>query len=182
MECEEKIYYEKKLVSIICIVIFFCCSSYVFVNDKKKKNSVIIEQPVVNENSIEYYKFEYAERYHNYQEKHPELSVEDIITMVNIGLDNDFYTNIKKAPNIDTNYILVNKYHYLESDYVPNNLQTISEEFSVEGRFGDLCFMRPEGDIFLTTGNWSKSGHHIAQIAIKGCTDQLPGRFSFLIF
>lgn len=46
----------------------------------------------------------------------------DTVVYVNIGLDNDFYTNVNKALNVDDVLVLVNKYHELDSTYVPSDL------------------------------------------------------------
>jgi D-alanyl-D-alanine carboxypeptidase len=71
---------------------------------------------VVNSNYID----KYYERYVEYKVKHPEYSDDTIITYVNIGLDNDFYTNMEYTDMNDGILVLCNKYHMLKSDYVPN--------------------------------------------------------------
>ena len=63
------------------------------------------------------------ERYELYKKnKNNSFNYKDIVTMVNIGLDNDFYTNTAPALNQDKLTVLVNKYYYLDKDYVPENL------------------------------------------------------------
>ena len=42
-----------------------------------------------------YFVTDYETRYQSYQQQHPELAEEDVITYVNIGLDQEFYTNTK---------------------------------------------------------------------------------------
>ena len=51
---------------------------------------------------------------------------------VNIGLNKPFYVDSKKSKHLNTNYILVNKYNYLDKDYIPKDL-VILDEFSVPG-------------------------------------------------
>ena len=79
--------------------------------------------------SVNYFKEEYLEKYLNYNNK-DNLDIETIITYVNIGLDNEFYTNVKiiEKPN-DLN-ILVNKYNKLDKDYEPNDLEKIDSKYS----------------------------------------------------
>lgn len=59
------------------------------------------------------------ERYIAYRKLHSDYSDDKIITYVNIGLDNEFYTNMTDT-NMDDGYlILCNKYHKLKDNYVP---------------------------------------------------------------
>lgn len=82
---------------------------------------------------IPYYKNRNKERYIKYQEENTNLSKKEVITQVNIGLDYSFYTHTKKTPFLNKDYILVNKYLYLGSDYIPNNLENISSEYARSG-------------------------------------------------
>lgn len=70
------------------------------------------------------------QRYIEYQKKEKEKSLEDIIIKVNIGLDNPFYTNINKANINNKTLILVNKYNYLDQNYIPNNLELINKLYA----------------------------------------------------
>lgn len=83
---------------------------------------------------INYFNDDYIDRYLEYKKKNKDLSNFDIVLRVNIGLDQEFYTNFKKALNIDTTYVLVNKYYNLDSDYVPKNLEVIDSKYSVPGK------------------------------------------------
>lgn len=83
---------------------------------------------------INYFSDDYIDRYLEYKKKNKNLSNSDIVLRVNIGLDQEFYTNFKKALNIDTTYVLVNKYYNLDSDYVPKNLEVIDSKYSVPGK------------------------------------------------
>jgi len=75
----------------------------------------------------------YIDRYYKYYKNNKKLSINDIITRVNLGLDYDFYTHTRKAKDLNKDYILVNKYSYLEEDYIPNNLEIIPEEYARSG-------------------------------------------------
>lgn len=105
----------KKILLVIFITIFITACS----NIKK-----------INNNYPNYYKEEYQERYQKYQENNPNLSIEDIITRVNIGLDNNYYTNTKESKYLNKTYILTNKYTYLPNNYIPNNLEEINPKYT----------------------------------------------------
>ena len=79
---------------------------------------------------IDFFKTEYIDRYVSYKKEHPELDDETIVVYVNIGLDNDYYTNVKDSPNKYTNTVLSNKYNYLGDDYVPKDLVEINSNYS----------------------------------------------------
>lgn len=90
-------------------------------NQNKLKNINYIDIKNYYElKNFDVYKYE---RYENY--KNDDMSYEDIVTRVNIGLDQEFYTNTSPALDQYEITILVNKYYYLDKDYVPNNLVTL---------------------------------------------------------
>lgn len=106
----------KKILIIIFIIIFLT-------GCKNKEIKKI-------DNNPDYYKEEYKERYKTYKENNPSLSNEDIITRVNIGLDNKYYTNTKETKHLNKIYILTNKYLYMPSNYIPDNLENINPKYA----------------------------------------------------
>ena len=123
---------KKIIMSIIVILIIVVGAIFIFSKDDESENKEI-KTKKNDLASISYYKKEYKERYDNYKKKNKELSNEDVITRVNIGLDNSYYTNTYKTPYPNKDYILVNKYIYLGEDYVPDNLEDISTNYSRSG-------------------------------------------------
>ncbi len=69
--------------------------------------------------SLPYYKEENAERYAQYQAENPDMSFEQVVTYVNIGLDKGFYEGVRPAGNTDSLDVLVNKFNKLPDDYKP---------------------------------------------------------------
>ena len=82
---------------------------------------------------ISYFNYKNIDRYIDYKKKYNNLSIEDVITRVNIGIDNDYYSNTKKSPYLNKSYILVNKYYYAGKNYIPDNLETIDEKYARSG-------------------------------------------------
>lgn len=82
---------------------------------------------------LDFFKIENIDRYIEYKNKNKDLDIQKIITHVNMGIDNDYYTNTQKSTDLNKSYILVNKYNYLTEDYIPNNLQKISLEYARSG-------------------------------------------------
>ena len=75
-----------------------------------------------------YFKNDRLSRYLSYRKKHNNLSLENVITYVNMNLDYDFYTHTI-YPKDPSNYnTMVNKYYSL-GKYRPNDLELVSREF-----------------------------------------------------
>ncbi len=122
----------KKLI-IIILTIVIILTTYIasFNKDKGKDNRYILD---IKKN-YKYYKEENKNRYIKYKQSHYNLKDEDIITRVNLNLDKDFYTNTRPSKYLNSSYILINKYLFLEKNYVPADLKKI-----------DIC---TKGNIYL---------------------------------
>ena len=132
---------------IIIVILFVTIVVGVFTGNKvfsKEKNKDMDKEITMKDKlkdlgnineKINYFQEEYIDRYIAYKKKNKKLSNNDIVLRVNIGLDQDFYTNIKAAPSIDSNHVLVNKFYFLDENYVPNNLEEIDNKYSVSDRY-----------------------------------------------
>lgn len=80
---------------------------------------------ITNIISINYFHENNLERYIKYYESET-LDIETLLTYVNIGLDNEYYTNVTNIEDQENIEILVNKYYKLDSTFVPKNLQSVS--------------------------------------------------------
>ncbi len=83
---------------------------------------------------ISWFKAENGRRYDAYGEKNPSYTLEQVVTYVNIGLDGPYYTNTYKADEADGNFILVNKYSYVDRNYVPDNLVELDSSCKISGK------------------------------------------------
>jgi len=50
-----------------------------------------------------------------------------------MNLDYDFYENTEPSKYLNTEKVLVNKHYYLDSNYIPENLENIDTNYSREG-------------------------------------------------
>lgn len=114
----KKMYY---ILFLVIITIILITILIITDNTKEKKEKV-----TSIDTSYGFYKKNYYERYIDYKEKF-NFDDKKTILNVNIGLDKPFYTNPIKSTNLNSNTVLVNKYNYLPSDYVPKNLVIIDE-------------------------------------------------------
>lgn len=80
-----------------------------------------------------YFIYSNLDRYQNYYNKNPEKSVEEVITMVNVEADSEFYSNIKETNMSKGNLTLVNKVYKLPDDYQIEDLKPIPIQFAYQG-------------------------------------------------
>lgn len=70
--------------------------------------------------ALSYYQDELTQRYIAYDDG--KKTVEDVVTYVNIGLDQPYFTNVKTIQNTDDMLMPINKYNKLPEDYEPRDL------------------------------------------------------------
>lgn len=131
------------IIFLICICLILGSLYYgVCLITKKPKEIAPItkeETPKEKDTSFEgasklsYYIKENDERYRNYRKQNKELTTEQIVTEVNIGLDHEYYENASPTIKLNTQYILVNKYNFLTGDYIPENLEEINNQYALKG-------------------------------------------------
>lgn len=115
------------ILVLLAIIIAFC--------KKEEKTDKRLELLDHIDKKINYFNYDNMDRYVTYYLKNKTLPLSHVITRVNIGLDYDYYKHTKIAPNLHTNLVLVNKYHYLEEDYIPKDLTELYEGYSAPGMY-----------------------------------------------
>ena len=96
-----------------------------YVNDYSEFD-IKIDNTTLSFISEKYFIIDNLDRYLNYYNDNKNLEYKEIITRVNSNLDYEFYADSKKADITKEMYTLVNKYNYLEQNYIPDNLVTIT--------------------------------------------------------
>lgn len=76
---------------------------------------------------------ENKERYVRFYEMNKNLSYEEVVTRVNIGLDYGFYNYITLSDTKKDILILTNKYLRLDKDYKPSDLERINGDYFING-------------------------------------------------
>ena len=110
------------LIIFMIVLIIFGCLAYKELFSFKNINVDDLEVSHIMEFNLgkaNYIETNYS-RYKAYKTLHSDYSDEMIITYVNIGLDQEFYTSIIDTDMSDGYLVLCNKYHKLKSDYVPD--------------------------------------------------------------
>ena len=102
--------------------------------DEKKLNE-IISNKTMNENIIKLYKQEYfleknLDDYLAYAEENPDLSLFEVISIINVGANRDWYSSIVDADTTKGSELLVNKFYSLSSDFTPEKLVDIKNWYA----------------------------------------------------
>ena len=108
----------KTRLLILLIILFICLS----INKQQKLENI--------QNKIDYFKEEYLDRYLSYKQSHKKLPINQIIKEVNMNIDKKEYETSYPAIGKNTELILVNKYYYLSSNDIPDNLETVSIDYA----------------------------------------------------
>lgn len=83
--------------------------------------------------SSPYFKIENIERYENYYKNNPNYSLDEITLYVQIGLDKEYYTDIKEINDYYETTALVNKYNKLPQEINYDDLVQINKPYSNDG-------------------------------------------------
>lgn len=123
----------KKLILFIITLIVIISLGFIILNNNPKSTSKVRHSFITDAKCLPYYKSNNIKRYQDYHKLNSNLSVNDVVTRVNLNLDLPYYANTKEAKYLNTFYTLVNKYNYLRDDFVPNNLVEMTLPYSKEG-------------------------------------------------
>ena len=131
------------ILSSIVVIIFIILMIFLFNTNSKNKDIDNVKDKETTEkvkekednefSKLSYYKKENLDRYKAYKTNNPDLSIEDIVTRVNLNLDKEIYTDTRPSTNLNTNYLLVNKFNYLDSNYIPENLELLNNSYAKSG-------------------------------------------------
>ena len=105
-----------------------------YINTLAEKGLAINEINELFSNFLSYSNFDIdnATRYTAYKNINPELEKQDVVTRVNLNLDKPYYTDTKRIKKQDDIYALVNKYNYVDTNYVPSNLKPLFNNSNVK--------------------------------------------------
>lgn len=119
-----------------------------------EKNEKLIN--ILNE---KYFLIKNLDKYIAYSDKNPEISLTEVIALVNVHRDQDYYENMEVTDTSIGNTMLVNKYNALSKDYEVEDLKTISKTYS----YGDNKKLNKEAyDAFISLAdNAKKEGYTI---------------------
>ena len=77
-----------------------------------------------------YYLDKNLDAYLSYRKDHLDLSITNIVSIINTGRDKEYYENTKQTDVSKKEQMLVNKYYYLPEDYAPENVVPISAQYA----------------------------------------------------
>ena len=111
---------KKKRILLVTLIFALLICFFCFLPKEKEKS---VKKKI---KTISYEHPEYKERYNLYKSKHPHLTKEEIVTLVNMNRDYDFYDHIIKQEHPNDLHTIVNKYYQLDENYAPDDLVEIN--------------------------------------------------------
>lgn len=101
-------------------------------DDTVKDETVAVKEPTAVTNPYEtlaYYDDQFLDRYKAYAMANASLSVEAVVTEVNMNLDRPFYDEATMAPALNQGSLMVlcNKYYFIPEDYKIDQLVSVPE-------------------------------------------------------
>lgn len=96
----------------------------------KEPNNTLIE--LLGDN---YFIDEKIDTYLEYYNTHNNIDIHEVVKIINTGIYNNFYTNVKESDLSKGMYTLVNKYNYLTSDYVPKDLVKVDYAYTANNTY-----------------------------------------------
>lgn len=80
--------------------------------------------------NIKYFSYKKYDRYLKYQKKNKKLSIDDVVTRIELNLDKEPYEDTIVVKNPDDITVLVNKYRELPEDYEPKDLVNMDSDYA----------------------------------------------------
>lgn len=114
---------------------------------EKEKNEYLL--PIMKE---KYYISKNLEEYLNFYKENKDKSTYDIVAMVNVHANKDWYEEIEPANTELKNLLLVNKHYQLEETYIPENLIEVSNWYC----YGENQIIKDAYESFIEMYNKAK--------------------------
>ena len=147
MKKKKRLKLHKKNFMILCLTIIVLIGSVTLltrmvvkeISHKNKPQKTLSTKEIKLEKlnnidkKVNYFNYNYLDRYINYKKKNNNLSDKQIVLNVNMNLDYKFYEKIIPSKYLNKEYILVNKYYYVGEKYVPENLESLPLSYSRSG-------------------------------------------------
>ena len=80
-----------------------------------------------------YFIYDNLNKYIKYYKNDKTVKPSKIISLINVGADKDFYNESKKTDISLKELMLVNKFHYLDESYNPENIVDVSAQYAYDG-------------------------------------------------
>ena len=119
---------------------------------KEKILSIDYDDFLITLFNEKYFIFDNFDRYLNYHLNNKEMSSEDVVAVVNVSADYEYYTNTKETDTSKGLLMLLNKYNYLPEDYEPENLMDVKNWYA----YGENQIIEEVYDKFIEMFNDAK--------------------------
>lgn len=102
--------------------------------------------------NVQYFIYDNLYSYLDYIKQNTGISLRDAVKIINTNRDKEYYTDTIKTDTTKNELMLVNKYYYLDNEYTPSNLVTVSQKYSW-GKAGTHKITKDTYDAFIKMWN-----------------------------
>ncbi|MEG2457393.1 MAG: D-alanyl-D-alanine carboxypeptidase family protein [Bacilli bacterium] len=103
-------------------------------NDLENILKIDYNENLANYSEQKYFNINKLNEYTAYLNKNKKSNIKETIAVINTGADKEEYDDIRKTDLSKGILMLVNKYNYLESSYVPKDIVSIPTTYAYEGK------------------------------------------------
>lgn len=96
-------------------------------------NNKVNNETAINFINEKYYIDEYLQDYLNYYNDNKDKTYNEIITIINTHINDEFYTNTIKTDTSLGKYVLLNKYYYADNTYPNEELIKVDGKYHING-------------------------------------------------
>ena len=104
---------------------------------------------------LDLFKYSKYNRYIKYQEKHKDLSLEDVVIRIELNMDKTYYEDSEFIKNPDEITTLANKYYEIPEDYEPKDLVDMEDDYA-NNMYGTLTLRKEAYEKFKEMCNASR--------------------------
>lgn len=80
--------------------------------------------------TIDFFEYKNYNRYVAYQKKNKDISLDDVVTRVELNVDLDPYEEVEEEKNPNSLTALVNKHRYIDKKYIPTDLVEMDNDYA----------------------------------------------------
>ena len=80
--------------------------------------------------TLDLFDYKKYDRYLEYQNKNPNISLDDVVTRIELNVDLEPYEDVEEEKNPSSLTALVNKHRYIGKNYVPDDLVEMEDDYA----------------------------------------------------
>lgn len=85
--------------------------------------------------NIKYFNFDKLDEYKEYKNNNESVELNEVIAIVNVGANKEWYSDIKETDSQENELMLVNKFYKLPDDFEPKDIMNVPASYAYAGMY-----------------------------------------------